>query len=387
MSLSHEFRQKVLAPHKWLMLALFLTAPTAQAQLALGSVQTRDLALQLEVVTDELSYPWSMAFLPDGRLLVSERAGALALVDQGKVSRLDGMPEVSAVAQGGLFDLALHPRFGDGEHDWLYFSWAQPADTADGRYDATTLSRVWFDGTRLGRMEHLFMQNKPATPGKHYGGRMVWLQDGTLILSVGERDDPPRSQDPGDHAGSLIHLDELGKPQTSSALPDAAPGVYSMGHRNPQGLALAPDGILWSSEHGPRTGDELNHIVAGENYGWPEVTLGRDYATNQPIGRDSAPGMRDPVHVFEGRFAPSGLAVVTSEQFPQWQGDLLAGGLRSERLIRLQVSQGRVVDREVILDAEVGRIRDVRQGPDGSIYLLTDADPGRLLRLRPETSP
>lgn len=375
------------------VLATAMMPATALADEALVEQRpTLHYPLRLDVVATGLAFPWSLAFLPDGRALVSERGGSLALIDNGQVTRLEGMPEVSARGQGGLFDLALHPDYGDGEHDWLYFSWARPAPDDDDREgDATALSRVWFDGNHLGDTEHLFTQNRFSRPGRHYGGRIAWLPDATLVLSIGDRGvDKSRAQDPGDHAGSLLHLTELGEPvsdpegqPTFPDLPEADPALYSMGHRNPQGLAVAADGTLWSTEHGPRTGDELNRLLPGENYGWPEVTLGRDYVTNLPIGKESAPGMQDPVHVFEGRFAPSGLAVVQSELLPAWNGDLLAGGLRGERLVRLRLDGDTLVEREVVLNGEAGRLRDVRQGPDGGIYLLTDDDPGRLLRLSP----
>lgn len=343
------------------------------------SVSTQHYRLSIEVVADDLSHPWSLAFLADGRMLVSERSGRLLAVDEGQPRVLEGMPEVSARGQGGLFDIALHPMFGDGEHDWLYFSWARPV--GQGR-DATTLSRVRFDGHQLGTMEHLFTQNRPADSSRHYGGRLLWLGDGTLLMSIGERGDRDRAQDSSDHSGSLVHLDENGRP-LPAALAGATAGIHSIGHRNPQGLALARDGSLWSTEHGPRTGDELNLITPGTNYGWPEVSRGREYVTFLPVGESSAPGMQDPVHVFEGRFAPSGLTEVSSPLFPDWQGDLLAGGLSSEQLVRLDIRDQQVDHQEIVFDSEIGRIRDVRQGPDGAIYLLTDEASGKLLRLVP----
>ncbi|ERL51897.1 PQQ-dependent sugar dehydrogenase [Halomonas huangheensis] len=359
------------------------------------TVLSEDYRLSIETIEDGLSHPWSLAFLPDERMLISERGGRLLLLDSGQpdsaqsdslqpdsvqLRPLAGMPQVSARGQGGLFDIALHPNFGDGEHDWLYFSWARPG--SDSNRDATALSRIWFDGQQLGRIEHLFIHNRPADSSRHYGGRLLWLSDSTLLMSIGERGERDRAQHTQDHAGSLVRLDEDGN-LLPAAVTGAADGIHSMGHRNPQGLAMAADGTLWSTEHGPRTGDELNLITAGANYGWPEVSLGREYVSFLPVGDSSAPGMQDPAHVFEGRFAPSGLAVVASPLFPAWQGDLLAGGLSSEQLVRLDIDAQRVKGQEVLIDGQVGRIRDVRQGPDGAIYLLTDEDPGKLLRLFP----
>ncbi len=342
--------------------------------------------LRLERITTGLEHPWSLAFLPDGDLLVSERPGRLARIDEaGEVTRLDGVPEVSTRGQGGLLDLALHPDFGsgEGEDNWLYFTWSQPGSGGS----ATTLSRARLAEDTLTDIETLFVQDRFSDPGRHYGSRLAWLPDGSLLMSIGDRGrEPPRAQDGGDHAGSVLRLTESGGvPQDNPFVADGAvlDELYTMGNRNPQGLTVAADGTIWSTEHGPRTGDELNRLVAGENYGWPVVSRGNDYATNEPIGRDSAPGMRDPLHVFEGRFAPSGLTEVSGDTFPAWQGHLLVGGLASERLVRLALDGDDVVEREVILEGEIGRIRDVRQGPDGAIYLLEDSARGALYRLVP----
>ncbi|MBY5967316.1 PQQ-dependent sugar dehydrogenase [Halomonas denitrificans] len=370
-----------------LTLSLTATAPSAWAEPPPTEVPGLYHPVALEVITDALDTPWSLTFLPDGRLLVGEQHGSLALIDDGQVDTLTGLPEVSTQGQGGLFDLALHPDYGDGVHDWLYFAWARPALSGDSQDqdaegDATAVSRVWWDGERLGRVEPVFVQNRFSRPGRHYGGRLLFDHQGLLWLSIGDRGDGERAQDARDHAGSLLRMTAEGAPATDNpAIEGAAAELYSLGHRNPQGLALAADGRLWATEHGPRGGDELNLIQPGENYGWPDVTRGRDYATNLPLGVDSAPGKRDPLHVFEGRFAPSGLAVVSGNEFADWQGDLLAGGLRSERLVRLRFDADQLIEREVILDGEVGRIRDVRVGPEGAVYLLTDANPGRLIRL------
>lgn len=368
-----------------LTIALLLLSLPAGAQASSLPDQVPGLhhPVALELITDKLDTPWSLTFMPDGRMLVAEQPGTLALVDGGDVRRLDGLPQVSHHGQGGLLDLALHPQFGDGIHDWLYFSWSQPGPDGESG-DATAVSRIRFEDDTLGEIEPIFVQNRYSTPGRHYGGRLLFDDQDLLWLSIGDRGvNAERAQDPSDHAGSLLRLTADGAPAPGNPDfgDDAAPEVYSIGHRNPQGLAQAADGTLWSTEHGPRTGDELNRILPGENYGWPEVTRGRDYATNLPLGVASAPGMRDPLYVFEGRFAPSGLAVVSGEEFPAWQGDLLVGGLRSEQLLRLRIEGDSIIEREVVLDGEVGRIRDVRLGPDGAIYLLTDSTPGRLIRL------
>lgn len=366
--------------------ATVMTAPTGAAELIAPRIDTAHHALRLERIASGLTHPWASAELPDGGWLVTERPGRLARIDaDGAVTRLEGVPEVSAHGQGGLLDIVLHPDYGrgDGAQDWVYFTWSQPGEGGT----ATTLSRGRLEGNALVDVEQVFVQNRFSTPGRHYGSRIAWRPDGTLLMSVGERGmNPKRAQDGGDHAGSFLRLTAEGEAPPDNPFvddPTRLDELFTLGNRNPQGLTVAADGTAWSTEHGPRTGDELNRLEAGVNYGWPEVTLGRDYATNLPIGRNSAPGMRDPVYVFEGRFAPSGLAAVSGEAFPAWRGHLLAGGLASEKLVRLALDGDSVVEREVVLDGEIGRIRDVRLGRDGLLYLLNDEAPGGLFRLSP----
>ncbi|MEA2117146.1 PQQ-dependent sugar dehydrogenase [Halovibrio sp. HP20-50] len=358
---------------------------TAKAEVVQEALETDHLTLSIERVADGLEHPWAIAFLPDGGYLVSERSGQLQLIDpeSGEARSLDGLPDVSTQGQGGLLDIVLHPDFGDGDHDWIYFTWSKP----DGNNSRSALSRVsWQDG-ELGEVEHLFEQDRASAPGRHYGSRLAWLPDGTLLMSIGDRGrDPSRAQASDDHAGSTLRLTETG------GVPDDNPFVgddetlneiYTLGNRNIQGMTVLRSGEAWVSEHGPRTGDELNHIEAGNNYGWPDVSLGNDYATNEPIGADSLPGMTDPVYIFEGRFAPAGLAEVTGDNFSAWEGNLLVGGLASEKLLRLRLEEGEVAEEELILEGDVGRIRGVSQSPDGALYLLTDNPQGSLYRLRP----
>jgi aldose sugar dehydrogenase len=361
-----------------------LIAPHINAEIIDERIATEHLDLRLERLASGLENPWALARLPDGRFLVSERPGYLTLVEEdGTTTRLEGVPEVHSRGQGGLLDLALHPSWGDSEHDWIYFTWSKP----DNGNTATALSRARLEGNSLAEVEELFVQDRYSDPGRHYGSRLAWLPDGTLLMSIGDRGThPERAQDKGDHAGSVLRLtDTGGVPDDNPFIDDdqVLDELYTAGNRNIQGMVVTADGEIWASEHGPRGGDEINFIEAGENYGWPEVTLGRDYGTGQPIGEDSLPGMRDPAHVFEGRQAPSGLAQVTADAFPDWQGDLLAGGLRSERLVRLTPEGSDIVAKETILDGHIGRIRDVRQGDDGSLYLLNDDPQGSLYRLVP----
>ena len=349
-------------------------------------IETEHHDLRLERIATGLEHPWAVAQLPDGSFLVSERPGRLSRISEdGDITPLDGVPEVNRRGQGGLLDVVLHPDYGqeNGEQDWVYFTWSQ----AGSGGTATALSRARLEGDALVDVEELFVQNRFSGAGRHYGSRLAWLPDGTLLMSIGDRgSEPPRAQDKGDHAGSVLRLTETGGvPEDNPFLEDdsARDDLYSIGNRNIQGMVVNAAGHIWATEHGPRGGDELNLIEAGENYGWPEVSLGRDYATGEPIGADSLPGMRDPVHVFDGTLAPSGLAEVASEHFPEWEGNLLAGGLRSELLERLVLDGDALAGSETILDGEIGRIRDVRQGHDGALYLLDDDASGSLYRLMP----
>ncbi|RDB42891.1 PQQ-dependent sugar dehydrogenase [Halomonas sp. DQ26W] len=361
-----------------------LIAPNTSAEIIDDRISTEHLDLRLERLASGLENPWALARLPDGRFLVSERSGYLTLVKQdGTTTRVNGVPQVHSRGQGGLLDLALHPSWGSGEYDWIYFSWSKP----DSGNTATALSRARLEGESLVEVEELFVQDRYSSPGRHYGSRLAWLPDGTLLMSIGDRGTTPeRAQDKGDHAGSVLRLTDTGGVPDDNPFvddDDVLDEIYTTGNRNIQGMIVTADGDIWASEHGPRGGDEINFIEAGENYGWPEVSQGRDYGTGEPIGADSLPGMRDPAHVFEGTLAPSGLAQVTADVFPDWQGDLLAGGLRSERLVRLTPEGSDIVAIETILDGHIGRIRDVRQGEDGTLYLLNDDPQGSLYRLVP----
>lgn len=360
---------------------------SAHAEVMHEAIESEHLTFSIERVADGLENPWAVAFLPDGRYLVSERNGQLNLIDpeSGESSVLEGMPEVNHHGQGGLLDVVLHPDFGaeDGDNDWVYFTWSKP----DGSNSRTALSRVKWEGDELGEVEHIFEQERASGPGRHYGSRLAWLPDGTLLMSIGDRgSEPPRAQASDDHAGSTLRLTATGGVPDDNPFVDDADTldeIYTLGNRNIQGMTVLSNGEAWASEHGPRTGDELNHIEPSNNYGWPDVSQGNDYATNEPIGEDSLPGMIDPVYVFEGRFAPAGLTEVTSDAFGAWQGSLLVGGLGSEKLLLLRLEDGKVAEEELILEGEVGRIRDVRQGSDDAIYLVTDDAQGGLYRLRP----
>jgi aldose sugar dehydrogenase len=362
-----------LAPHG---------APAVAQQVVEPEISTEYQKLRLVRVADGLRHPWAVAFLPGGRMLVSERPGRLLLVDDGRATEVAGLPPVHAHRQGGLLDVVAHPDF--ARNGWVYFTYSK----GDSAATAPALARGRLEGSRLVEVENLFTANRPSAPGRHYGSRIVFLDYGTLLMSVGDRGvTPARAQDRLDHAGSVLRLTEDGGVPADNPFvgdPAYAPEIYSYGHRNVQGLVRHPaTGEIWATDHGPRGSDELQRILPGRNYGWPVVSLGREYPTQAPFGEARRrPEFEAPVFEFLPTLAPSGLAAVQGGGFDEtWQGNLLAGGLRAERILRLVVEGGEVVHAEELLLRTVGRIRDVRQGPDGHLYVVTDAAEGGVYRL------
>jgi glucose/arabinose dehydrogenase len=338
---------------------------------------------RLTVVASGLEHPWSLAFLPDGAMLVTERPGRLRVIRDGALdpTPVSGVPEVAATGQGGLLDVALHPRFRDNR--LVYLSYAGKGRGGAG----TEVARGRLSEGRLEDLEILFAVQPKSRGGRHFGSRLVFGAQGHLYVTAGERGDPDRAQDPGDAAGSVVRLTEDGAVPPDNPFvgrADARPEIFSIGHRNPQGLTRHPEtGRIWEVEHGPRGGDEVNVIEAGVNYGWPVITYGTSYA-GFPIGEGSEkPGMAQPVTYWVPSISPSGMAFYTGAAFPAWRGNLFVGALSGELLLRLELDGERVVHEERLLEELGERIRDVRQGPDGFLYLLTDAPDGALLRLEP----
>lgn len=367
-------------------LVVLLSSPMAQAE----TLRTEYQQIELEAIADGLNEPWGLSFLPGGDLLVTERTGRLLRVTlDGDVTPIRGVPEVSALGQGGLLDVALHPDYAD--NGWIYFTWSQRGD--EGVNTATTLSRGRLDGDALVDVEQVFIQDRFSTPGRHYGSRLAWLPDGTLLMSIGDRGaEPPRAQDLNDHAGSLLRLNDdgsvpAGNPYASRT--DARPEIWTSGNRNIQGLMVHPEtGQVWSVEHGPRGGDELNLMTPGANYGWPVVSRGRDYRSQEryfDYTRRRMAGIVDPYIDWTPGLHPSGLAVLVDDTFPAWQGNFLVGGLATEQIRRIVWEDGEVVHEERLIQGRVGRVRDVRIGPDGFIYLVTDNGDGAdgVWRIRP----
>ncbi len=355
--------------------------------LALSSdaIISEQASFRIERLTSGLEHPWSLAFLPDGRFLVSERPGRLRMIAaDGRLlaEPIQGLPTLREHGQGGLLDVVLHPKFATNR--WVYLSYSEPGRDGFG----TTVARGRLDGMQLHDTQVLFRLLPKSSDGRHFGGRLVFDRQGHLFITLGDRGKRQRAQDLGDYAGSLIRLNADGSiPADNPFLnhPKAQPEIYSYGHRNIQGASLHPtSGRLWTHEHGPQGGDEINLPEAGVNYGWPVITHGVNYGTGTRIGEGTAkPGMAEPLYHWIPSIAPSGMAFYSGDQFPAWNGDLFIGSLKFRLLVRLELNGQRVVNEERLLANVLGRIRDVRQGPDGLLYLLTDAKRGELVRLVP----
>jgi len=344
-----------------------------------------------EVVTGGLSHPWSIAWLPDGSALVTEREGRLRSIRDGRLdpAPIAGVPPVLAQGQGGLLDVSLHPDFADNRLVYLTFATGRP------EANRTALARGRLEGQSLRDTEVIFQNADPKSGGQHFGSRLVWLPDKTLLMSIGDGGNPPLSfgganirdqaQNPGTHFGAVLRLRDDGTPYPDNPLarrPGARPEIWTIGHRNIQGMTRDPlSGRVWANEHGSRGGDELNLIEGGGNYGWPVVTYSNEYWGPRISEETSRPGIRDPQLVWTPSKAPSGLAFYTGDRYPGWKGDLFSGALKFQQIRRIRLDGARVVGEEKLTIGQ--RVRDVRQGPDGYLYLLTDEDEGALLRILP----
>jgi glucose/arabinose dehydrogenase len=360
--------------------ALVLDTGTAGAQ----TIKSREHAFRVVKIVAGLEHPWGLAFLPDGRMLVTERPGRLRIVLDGRLEPrpVSGVPKVAARGQGGLLDVALHPRFAD--NSLVYLSYAGSGKGGIG----TEVARGRLVGNRLEEVQVIFRMEPKSDARQHFGSRLVFDRSGYLYITLGDRGDKERAQRPDDHAGSVIRLHDDGRVPADNPFvgkPGWKPEKYTLGNRNMQGAALHPQtGELWAHEHGPQGGDEINVIRAGVNYGWPVITYGVNYGIGTRIGEGThKPGMAQPLHYWVPSIAPSGLAFYTGDKFPRWRGDLFVGALRDEMLVRLRLDGEKVVSEERMLKGVLGRIRDVRQGPDGYLYLLTDESDGVLVRLEP----
>ncbi len=344
-----------------------------------------------EVVTGGLEHPWSIAWLPDGTALLTERAGRLRVLRDGRLDPVPvaGLPEIFVAGQGGLLDVALHPDFAGNRLVYLTFS----TGTSDA--NRTAVARGRFDGRALHDVEVVFTVADPKPGAQHFGSRMAWLPDGTLLVSVGDGGNPPtrfrgenirnQAQNLGTHFGKVLRLRDDGTPAPGNPFagrPGARPEIWTLGNRNVQGMARDPaSGRVWASEHGSRGGDELNVVEGGANYGWPVVSYSNEYWGPRVAELSSRPDVTEPRLVWTPSKAPSGLVFYTGDVHPQWKGDLFSGALKLGQVRRLRLDGTTVTGEEKLTIGR--RVRDVRQGPDGHLYVLTDEDDGALLRIVP----
>lgn len=341
--------------------------------------------IQVETVADGLQHPWALAFLPDGRMLVTERPGRMRVVTpDGKMSSpVAGLPKVFARSQGGLLDVAVDRGF--SQNRTIYFCYAEPS----GSGARTALARARLaEEPYVENLRVIFRQEGPLSTGNHFGCRIVQMPDNTLILTMGDHFTPrEEAQNLANHLGKIVRIAPDGSVPNDNPFAGrrgAKPEIWSYGHRNSQGAALNPSsGKLWMHEHGPRGGDEINIPQAGKNYGWPVIGFGVDYSGAKIHEGTSKPGMEQPSRQWTPVIAPSGMAFYTADLFPQWKNNLFIGGLVARALVRLELDGEKVTKEERLLQDLRQRIRDVRAGPDGALWLLTDSANGQLLRLTP----
>jgi len=374
---------------KWLLLIFVAAAAVSLVSRYGMSVDgprnTKVGTIKVETVATGLSHPWGLAFLPDGRMLVTERSGTLRLVSKdGKLSEpLSGVPKVVVAGQGGLLDVAIDPDF--KSNSLVYLTYSEPGEGGAG----TAVARGKLGESGLDGVEVIFRQEPKVGGGNHFGSRLVFAPDGKLFVTLGERFTFTPAQDLTNDLGKIVRINPDGsvpKDNPFVGRTDARPEIWSYGHRNPQGAAIHPEtGKLWETEFGPRGGDELNIPQAGANYGWPVVSWGSHYTGEDIPDPPTHPEFADAIYHWNPVISPSGITFYTADAIPGWKGNLLIGGLSEQAIVRLTLDGEKVVDEERIPMG--ARIRDVVQGPDGAVYALTDEGNGEILRLTLENSP
>jgi glucose/arabinose dehydrogenase len=352
--------------------------------------ETAQQKIRVSVVVTGLANPWSLAFLPNGDMLVTERPGRLRLIRGGVLdpTPISGVPAVRAALLGGLHEVALHPKF--AENGFVYLTYSK---AGQGNLSTTALARGVLKGTTLEGVREIFVANTMSASTTNYGGRIAFDRDGFLFLTVGERQEQDRAQKGDDHGGKVLRLRDDGTVPPDNPFVGKtgfSPEIYSLGHRSPQGLTMHPEtGAIWEHEHGPLGGDEINLVLPGRNYGWPLVTFGMNYDGTKISDLTSRADLEPPILYFVPSIAPSGMVFYTGDKFPNWKGNAFVGSMFEGRtratghLRRITFEQGRPIQREPILTELHQRIRDVRQGPDGLLYLLTDENPGAVLKIEP----
>jgi glucose/arabinose dehydrogenase len=363
--------------------ALLLTACAAEA--VPGQTQTSQHHDYRYVnVVEGLEHPWGMAFLPDGDILITERPGRLRIVRDGTLDRqpIEGVPPVFARGQGGLLDVAVHPDFANNR--FVYLSYSRPRE--DGTA-TTAVIRGRLEGNALTDVHDIIEARAWRDAGQHFGSRFAFDRDGYLYISIGERGEMQAAQDLSNHQGTVLRLHDDGRVPADNPFvgqAGALPEIFTYGNRSPQGLTVHPEtGELWETEHGPRGGDEINVLRAGANYGWPVITYGINYNGSAITDIQAKEGMEQPLNYWVPSIATSGIAIYSGDRFPNWQGDVFVGGLAGQHLARVRFDENRrKVEEEKLLEG-IGRVRDVRSGPDGYIYLLIDAADAPLVRLEP----
>lgn len=366
-----------------LALALF-TIFLATSASAPEQINSEQHTLRIVTVVEGLEHPWGHTFLPNGNILVSERPGRLRMIKDGKLEPqpVAGLPKIATHGQGGLLDVALHPDFATNK--LVYLSCSAPGTGGIG----TEVVRGTLVENRLENIEVIFRMAPKSDTGRHFGSRLLFDREGYLYITLGDRGEKARAQRPGDHAGSVIRLHDDGRVPADNPFVGRKgwqPEKYTLGHRNMQGIALNPEtGEVWTHEHGPQGGDEVNLIRSGANYGWPVITYGVNYVSGTQIGEGTyKTGMEQPLYHWVPSIAPSGMTFYTGDKFQRWQGNLFVGALKDQMLVRLSLDGSKILAEERLLKNKLGRIRDVSQGPHGYLYLLTDEENGKLVRIEP----